>query len=79
MTMPIGHIPCTIAHTQVRGINHHRTRASSRVRSHAPATTATRRKLSTCGRMPRAWELTNRPIAVRPTDASGPTQRRATK
>ena len=37
MPIPIGHIPCTMAHTQVSGISHQRRRPSSRVRSQAPS------------------------------------------
>ena len=66
IAIPIGHIPCTMAHSHVVGTSHHRMRLSSRVRSQAAAVIATSRKLSTCGRIDRLTDATNNAAAVSP-------------
>ena len=77
MPIPIGHIPCSIAHSQVSGTSHQRIRLSSRVRSQAVVVTATSRKLSTCGRIDRPLDAARRARQVSPAASSGPAQRRA--
>jgi hypothetical protein len=43
MTMPTGHMPWHMVHTQVSGTSHHGTRPVSRARSQAAVVTTTRR------------------------------------
>ena len=77
--MPIGHMPCTIAQTQVSGTSHQRSLPSSRVRIQAAVVITTNMKLSTCGRMDRPVEAATTLTAVRTAASSGSTQRRATR